>query len=94
MNNPSICITEAELASAFFTWEQEYRAHPEHFHSEATKLQKVQPQSYASSCAHYIFAMLERGKLAREAKRIADNLPAPAADTSADSAIAPQAATP
>jgi hypothetical protein len=82
MNNPTLTISESQLVSAFTEWERRYRQNPERFQSEATKLQKVQPETYAAACASYIFAMLERAQIAEHATQIAAKVeaPAPAAD--------------
>lgn len=66
--------TEAQIARAFAEWERRYRDNPDHFLSEAAKLQKETPQAYGDAAAGFFLLLLERVRLADRAGEIADRL--------------------
>ena len=55
---PSITVTESQMAKAFTEWDRRYREDPEQFMSEACRLLKSDPATYGDACAPYFLSIL------------------------------------
>ena len=57
--NPTIIVSQDELAAAFTEWDRRYREEPERFMSEAVHLLRETAETYGQKCAPYLIFVLD-----------------------------------